>query len=240
MWLPTRILWLFVVIMGFFLAAIIIDGHVSAWMDNPTMLSTNRMPAQMFHRQIPYPSLTLCRKSSLMENPAGENGTYLSEHFHPAITDKGLCRVLNGMSMSQTYKPSERIQDLSDRLNSRKKGSIWKVQGTGTRFRKTMWLDLRWGKQLYITTTALIIRILACAVSKFIAFRSFENPISKKVDSAVIAINDVINYFNVRDKSLEIKPGNEVKIIIRPSIQTSSDAFKALGRNSKHILLRAL
>ena len=86
---------------------------------------------------------------------------------------------------------------------------------------------------MYIIATALVIRILACAVSKCIAFRPFENPISKRVDSAVIAINDVINYFSVRDKSMEIKPGNEVKIIIRPSIQNSSSSFKALGRNSK-------
>ena len=60
------------------------------------------------------------------------------------------------------------------------------------------------------------------------SLKSFD-PLSKEVNSAVIAINDVINYFNVRDKSLEVKPGNEVKIIIRPSMQNSSASFAALG-----------
>ena len=66
-------------------------------------------------------------------------------------------------------------------------------------------------------------------------FRSLKNfdPISKEVNSAVLAINDVINYFNVRDKSLEVKPGNEVKIIIRPSVQTSTPSFATLGLNSE-------
>ena len=69
------------------------------------------------------------------------------------------------------------------------------------------------------------------------SLKSFD-PLSKEVNSAVIAINDVINYFNVRDKSLEVKPGNEVKIIIRPSMQNSSVSFAALGRrDSKNISL---
>jgi len=68
--------------------------------------------------------------------------------------------------------------------------------------------------------------------------RSLKNfdPISKEVNSAVLAINDVINYFNVRDKSMEIKPGNEVKIIIRPSIQISSSSFKALDWTTRKCL----
>ena len=66
-------------------------------------------------------------------------------------------------------------------------------------------------------------------------FRALKNfdPIAKEVNSAVLAINDVINYFNVRDKSLEVKPGNEVKIIIRPSIQTSTPSFATLGLDSE-------
>ena len=77
------------------------------------------------------------------------------------------------------------------------------------------------------------------AVTKNTAFRTLQNfgPISKEVDSTVIAINDIFDYFSVRDKSTDINPGTEVKIIIRPSIQSSSDAFKALGQNSKHIIV---
>ena len=80
--------------------------------------------------------------------------------------------------------------------------------------------------------------IIVLTVTKYIAFRTLQNfgPISKEVDSTVIAINDVFDYFNVRDKSIDINPGTEVKIIIRPSIQSSSDAFKALGQNSKHMI----
>ena len=168
MGLPTRILWLFAVIMAHFFAVINIAGYVLHMMDHPTKVSTNPMPAQMFHGQIPYPSLTLCRKNSLMQHKAGENGTYLSEHFQPAVTDKGLCHVLNGKTMSQTYRPSERIQDLSDRLDSRKEGSVAKIQGTGARLRMTMWLDLRWGEQLYIIATALVIWIRECRIVRFL------------------------------------------------------------------------
>ena len=79
--------------------------------------------------------------------------------------------------------------------------------------------------------------IILLTVTKYTAFRTLQNfgPISKEVDYTIIAINDVFDYFNVRDKSIDINPGTEVKIIIRPSIQSSSDAFKALGQNSKHI-----
>ena len=64
------------------------------------------------------------------------------------------------------------------------------------------------------------------------ALKNFD-PIAKEVNSAVLAINDVINYFNVRDKSLEVKPGNEVKIIIRPSKQNSTTSFAGLGLDSE-------
>ena len=62
--------------------------------------------------------------------------------FQPALTDKGMCMVWNGETMSQTYKESDRVKDLTDSLDSRDSARIQKIQGTGTRFRKTMWLDL--------------------------------------------------------------------------------------------------
>ena len=53
-----------------------------------------------------------------------------------------MCMVWNGEAMSQTYKESDRINDISDSVDSRDHGSIRFIEGTGTRFRKTMWLDL--------------------------------------------------------------------------------------------------
>ena len=82
---------------------------------------------------------------SALRYPAGHKGIYpyKSEHFHPAVTDKGMCMVWNGHTMSQTYKGTDRINDLTDSLDSRDDTEkIEKIQGTGTRFRKTMWLDL--------------------------------------------------------------------------------------------------
>ena len=141
----TRILWLFVVIMIFFCGVNIINRHVSKLLPNLTTLSINLMEAQMFQDKIPYPSLTLCHKSNLkLQYPAGKNGThsYVSQDFHPAITDNGLCHVWNGETMLQTFKPSKRINSLTDSLGLREKGSIKKIQGAGTRFGKTMWLDM--------------------------------------------------------------------------------------------------
>ena len=97
-----------------------------------------------------------------------------------------------------------------------------------------------WGKVRYIEQ---LTSLQCCPLKlRYNAFalhcRSLKNfdPLSKEVNSAVIAINDVINYFNVRDKSLEVKPGNEVKIIIRPSMQNSTESFRTLGRDSKNMI----
>ena len=42
----------------------------------------------------------------------------------------------------QTYKDSKRVDDIREGIDSRADGGIRYIEGTGTRFRKTMWLDL--------------------------------------------------------------------------------------------------
>ena len=85
---------------------------------------------------------------SALRYPAGKEAEYKAAvdkeigDFQPALTDKGMCMVWNGETMSQTYKESDRVKDLTDSLDSRDSARIQKIQGTGTRFRKTMWLDL--------------------------------------------------------------------------------------------------
>ena len=85
---------------------------------------------------------------SALRYPAGKEEEYKKAvadeigDFYPALTDKGMCMVWNGETMSQTYKESDRVKDLTDSLDSRDSVIEKKIQGTGTRFRKTMWLDL--------------------------------------------------------------------------------------------------
>ena len=86
--LPTRLLWLFVVVIGFIGGVIIINESVSEWLNNPTMLSIDVMAAQKFQGMIPYPSLTLCRKNSLAVD---EYVRTIYDNFELTCTDLETC-----------------------------------------------------------------------------------------------------------------------------------------------------
>ena len=67
--------------------------------------------------------------------------------FQAALTDGGICHVMNGRSLKHTYNANGRIIEFQRNLDSRQddhKPDM--IHGTGKLFRKTFWLDIgeRW------------------------------------------------------------------------------------------------
>ena len=63
--------------------------------------------------------------------------------FRAALTDGGICHVLNGNSMDATFSSSPRADVLKSSLDERTKDvEPDMIHGTGKLFRKTFWLDV--------------------------------------------------------------------------------------------------
>ena len=64
--------------------------------------------------------------------------------FKPAITDAGICHVLNGESLQSTVRGSSRNSQLMYSMDPRKTGIKPKmIDGTGKLSQMTFWLDAR-------------------------------------------------------------------------------------------------
>ena len=63
--------------------------------------------------------------------------------FKAALTDAGICHVLNGHSMDATYSSSPRVDVLKSSLDERTEDIVPDmIHGTGKLFRKTFWFDV--------------------------------------------------------------------------------------------------
>ena len=63
--------------------------------------------------------------------------------FRAALTDGGICQVLNGNSMDATFTSSARADEFKNSLDERTEEVIPEmIHGTGQLFRKTFWLDV--------------------------------------------------------------------------------------------------
>ena len=63
--------------------------------------------------------------------------------FRAALTDGGICHVLNGNSMDATFSSSPRADVFKSSLDERMEEVIPDmIHGTGKLFRKTFWLDV--------------------------------------------------------------------------------------------------
>ena len=63
--------------------------------------------------------------------------------FMAALTDGGICHVLNGNSMDATFSSSPRADVLKSTLDERTEDvTPEKIHGTGKLFRKTFWFDV--------------------------------------------------------------------------------------------------
>ena len=61
----------------------------------------------------------------------------------PVLTDAGLCHVLNGNSIGNTYVPTERIEKLNTAFGSGNDHfEPSKINGTGFLNLRTFWLDV--------------------------------------------------------------------------------------------------
>ena len=65
-----------------------------------------------------------------------------SSDFHIAVTDAGLCQVINGNSISSTFKPTTRMRELSTALDNRDVVNPLNISGSGKMNQKTFWLDI--------------------------------------------------------------------------------------------------
>ena len=63
--------------------------------------------------------------------------------FKAALTDAGICHVLNGNSMDATFSSSPRADVLKRSLDERTGDIVPNmIHGTGKLFRKTFWFDV--------------------------------------------------------------------------------------------------
>ena len=63
--------------------------------------------------------------------------------FRAALTDGGICHVLNGNSMDATFSSAQRTDVLKTNLDERTEEVVPEmIHGTGKLFRKTFWLDV--------------------------------------------------------------------------------------------------
>ena len=68
--------------------------------------------------------------------------------FMPALTDGGICQVLNGKPMRTTYASSERADIFKKLLDGRMEKAVPNmIRGSGVMFKKTFWLDV--GERYY-------------------------------------------------------------------------------------------
>ena len=65
-------------------------------------------------------------------------------NFQAALTDGGICQVLNGNSLHATYTSNKRTDVFLEGLDAKKREGVKPemIQGTGKLFRKTFWLDV--------------------------------------------------------------------------------------------------
>ena len=63
--------------------------------------------------------------------------------FRAALTDGGICQVLNGKSLGETYSSAQKADILKKTLDARIDEVVPDmIQGTGMLFRKKFWLDV--------------------------------------------------------------------------------------------------
>ncbi len=65
-----------------------------------------------------------------------------AHEFVAAVTDKGVCHVMNGDALRSTYRASERVDLLAESLDPRQEASPGKIFGTGRMYRKSFWLNV--------------------------------------------------------------------------------------------------
>lgn len=65
-----------------------------------------------------------------------------STNFHIAVTDNGLCQVMNGNSMTSTFKPTIRMEELWTALDNRDDIQPRSISGSGKLYQDTFWLDI--------------------------------------------------------------------------------------------------
>ena len=65
-----------------------------------------------------------------------------SDDFHIAITDSGLCQVLNGNTMRSTFTPTYRIKEMSGSFDTRNVVNPLNISGSGKSNQITLWLDI--------------------------------------------------------------------------------------------------
>ena len=62
--------------------------------------------------------------------------------FKIATTDSGLCQVLNGNTMRNTYMATSRISELWSNLEIQTESKPEMIRGAGKSYQKVMWLNL--------------------------------------------------------------------------------------------------
>ena len=120
-----------------------------------------------------------------------------NDEFHLGLTDKGLCYVYNGDVMQSTYKETARTKELERLFETRKEANLTMISNSGKAGEKIFWFD---------------------AGAKDLR--------KNKRAAMTVALNEWLNYFNVRINQIELKAGMEMVITIDPTVHTLTENFK--------------
>ena len=150
-----------------------------------------------------------------------------NSEFLPTLTDAGLCHVLNGNSIGNTYVRTERIEKLNAAFGSGE-GNFQptKINGTGYLNQKTFWLDV--GIRLFDLANELVVfYVIQIFCRSHKAFNYFKKWGARwESGSARIAINEWLSHYNMRMAQIEVKAGIETKIKIQPKMRSASDNIR--------------
>ena len=75
-------------------------------------------------------------------SPVDLSGLHESD-FHTSLTDSGVCMVYNGNTLKGTYRPSKRVDELSEAFDRRGTTQSKKIEGTGRIFEKVFWINVQ-------------------------------------------------------------------------------------------------
>ena len=148
--------------------------------------------------------------------------TGLGSEFYPALTDAGICNVYNGDSMKSTFDitTSERVKQLANALDMRKEVKPEMIQGAGSLYQKTFWVDIT--DRYHIGASVPKSILLKARKNIFRSLNTYEDLLWPR-GSAMISFNNWKAYFNVRPESMQLFAGREYLIKVRDAIHCCCD-----------------
>ena len=161
--------------------------------------------------------------------------------FNLVTTDSGLCQVLNGNTMRETYMGTSRMRELWSALEASKiEPSSEMIQGAGKSYQKVFWLDL--GDKYVIKYTHCTYRYVLNSLryepffGKSRSARRLDYTKRWAQGSGTLSINEWLKFFSVRTNPIDLVGGTSYAIKIKPVHHTSSPRIRDISAQGRRCL----